>query len=348
MSIVLILLLASTSEEQDAEKYFRAGNQAYRAALYLAAAQAYEDAYARSPLPAIAFSIAQAYRRQYYVDQNPDWLRRALERYRSYLDQVPQGERRDHAVTHIATIMSLLPLHANAIEKPQRPSTQILITSQAPSSRASIDGGAPLAMPALAEVAPGLRRVRVEAPGHTPVELDCLAVEGRLVVAPVDLTPRPATIELLAPDDARVTIDGRLIGEAPLPPLVVERGEHAVVVTQRGRMPFSAQVSIDYGQSLRLDVPLAETEQRIAAYWTLGAAGVLLAGGAVSTGLAVSFQTKANDRLQEIEDDAGIRRYESARMARDDSRIASYTLFAGALACGAVGLFLYLLDGGSL
>ena len=69
----LLLALAGTAsaDEKTAERYFRAGEKAYAAQNFAAAAQNFEEAYKELPLPEIAFSAAQAYRRQYRVEQRP-------------------------------------------------------------------------------------------------------------------------------------------------------------------------------------------------------------------------------------------------------------------------------------
>src|SRR4051794_3084418 len=90
---------AQSREDLDrAKASFQAGATAYAAGEYLAAIQALESAYALTPLPAIAFSLAQAERRQYFVAHEPPYLLRALELYRRYLDQVPTGGRRAAAL----------------------------------------------------------------------------------------------------------------------------------------------------------------------------------------------------------------------------------------------------------
>jgi len=50
-----------------AKASFKAGAAAYAAGEYLAAIQALDAAYSQTPIPAIAFSLAQAERKQYFV-----------------------------------------------------------------------------------------------------------------------------------------------------------------------------------------------------------------------------------------------------------------------------------------
>ena len=60
--------LAAADNRVDAERYFRNGEKAYRAQNFEGAAANFEEAYKALAIPEIAFSAAQAYRRQYRVD----------------------------------------------------------------------------------------------------------------------------------------------------------------------------------------------------------------------------------------------------------------------------------------
>src|SRR6186713_689140 len=94
------LLLASNSgfaedltERERAKASFRAGANAYAAGDYLAAIQALEAAYRLTPLPAIAFSLAQAERKQYAVTKQRPHLERAVELFQIYVQREPNGPR---------------------------------------------------------------------------------------------------------------------------------------------------------------------------------------------------------------------------------------------------------------
>ena len=114
--LVLSALLALTSqglaqsapELERAKASFKAGANAYAAGDYLAAIQALEDAYEISPLPAIAFSLAQAERKQYFVDEQRGHLERALQLFRRYLAEETRGARREDARVAITQLEPLL------------------------------------------------------------------------------------------------------------------------------------------------------------------------------------------------------------------------------------------------
>ena len=99
---------ARADEKAEAQKRFRSGEVAFKAGDYVVAAEAFEEAYALLPLPAIAFSTAQSYRLQYFIDKQPARLRRAVELYRVYVDQTPKGGRREDAVANLAEVEPLL------------------------------------------------------------------------------------------------------------------------------------------------------------------------------------------------------------------------------------------------
>jgi tetratricopeptide (TPR) repeat protein len=104
-AIAVLLLLAGVAHADpraDAERYFRAGAQAYAAQSFAAAAADFDEAYRAMPLPEIAFSGAQAYRRLYRVEPKAEYVRRAVELYRAYLDQVKTGGRVGDAADNLA------------------------------------------------------------------------------------------------------------------------------------------------------------------------------------------------------------------------------------------------------
>ena len=109
-----MLLLATPSFAQQppdlerAKASFKAGANAYAAGDYLAAIQALEDAYEISPLPAIAFSLAQAERKQYFRDEKRAHLERALSLFERYLEQETRGARREDARLAINQLQQLL------------------------------------------------------------------------------------------------------------------------------------------------------------------------------------------------------------------------------------------------
>ena len=86
LAILLALCAVAAAQAVDkkaAERYFRAGEKAYKAQNFEAAAQNFEEAYKAAAIPEIAFSAAQAYRRQFRVDPRPEYVKRSVELYTS-------------------------------------------------------------------------------------------------------------------------------------------------------------------------------------------------------------------------------------------------------------------------
>lgn len=341
-----------------AKQFFDAGAQAYESGQYLVAATAFEESYRLAPKPAILFSTAQAYRRQYFVDRDPAKLKRAVELYRQYVAEVPRGGRRDDAVQHLSDLEPLL----LRVEEEQRragkeigqvvsppATTRLMITSRTRDAVGAIDGAAPVELPLIREVAPGKHKIRVEAPGHYPEELEGTAVEGQLVVVDVPLVEKPALLWVRAPDGAEVSIDGRPVGSTPMfRPIQVPAGRRLVTVTKRGHHPFMRELTLGRGEEMTLTAALERTLQRRIAWYFLGGAGLLCAGGAATTGIALVAEANAEDILDKTrttnitaEERA---EYERQRDRRHDFMAASWVLYGGGLALGATGALLYLVD----
>ena len=344
----------TAKDRASAKRYFEAGNQAYEAGQYLLAARAYEEAYRLDPLPAITFSVAQAYRLQYYQDHDLEHLRRALALYHQYLDNAPHGNRRGHATTNIEAIESILgavkpeapEAPAPAPSKPEATTTQLMVVSHTPHASARIDDGEAMSVPFAHAVEPGMRTVHVEAPGYASARSQWLAVKGRLVVANVELHPLPATIHVKAPPGVSVRLDGLLVTRAELS---VPAGVHVLTMTERGHLPAVRRLSLARGQNAKVDVArLDTTDQRVTATWTLVGAGTLAVAGGVTTVLAIA----AENRVREYDNGIGHVDYAGSDLAdrnssldaRDRFRTASWALFGTAAALGVTGGLLWWLD----
>ena len=84
---------AAQDNLERARMLFNAGAEAYGTGQYPVAIQAFQEAHRLSERPGLLFSIAQAYRQQYYVDKNPANVRGAIQYYRDYLSKVKSGAR---------------------------------------------------------------------------------------------------------------------------------------------------------------------------------------------------------------------------------------------------------------
>jgi hypothetical protein len=355
--LVALLIAPPARAEPDVERakiYFEAGRQAYEASDYLTAIRSFEEAAAAAPKPFITFALAHGYRRQFIIDRDPGKLKRAVELYRQYLREVPQGERRQDAVNFLAELQPQLDRFEAQQPVAASPSaiaatTQLLVTSQVKGATASVDGGPEVSLPATREVAAGLHRIRVQAAGHFPLDLEALAVEGRLVVVDAPLRERPALVSLRATPGAEVAVDGRTVGVAPLmSPVALRLGRHHVAVTKPGREPFSRIVDLRAGDAVNLDARLRLTGQRKAAHVVLGGAGLLLAAGTVTTVLAVDADSGAAAILAQRDrmniEPMMLDEYYRLRDRRDTLTTASAALWGGAAALATTGVLLWVLD----
>ncbi len=342
----------SAENREEAEKFFRAGEQAFNSSQYLTAAQAFEQAFAELALPSIAFSTAQAYRLQYFVDKDARWLKRAVELYRKYIGMQKTGGRRADAVANLAELEPML----GRIEASQQVETLILekktklmVTSQVKDARASIGGGELGPLP-IETKTPGKYKIVVEADGYFPFSEEREVFEGQFRVVEVTLIPKPALITIRAEAGAAVTIDGRPAGTTPLSrPLEVAEGKHLVVIARRGRLGYSREVAVKRGDAVSVDASLVTSGQRKAALWTGAASGiVLLAAGGYGLA-AIIADGDASDILARAGESGGltpaeVEQYRTARSRRDSRLTATYALVGVGAAAATAGVLLFLLD----
>ncbi|WP_437675747.1 PEGA domain-containing protein [Sorangium sp. So ce131] len=357
---------AASAEEdvEQAKALFNAGAQAYAATRYGDAVQSFEAAYKKAPRPALLFSLAQAYRRLYAVEQSPEALRAAIANYRRYLEQVPQGGRRAdaaEALSELAVIAARLDATAAAApaapaaaevkaEAPPevRPRARISVTSPTAGARVSLDGRPPVDVPMMAEVEPGKHRIRITAEGYVAEEREVVAVEGDLTGIDRELREMPALLEVKSPRGVEVTLDGRLLGTTPLPLIQVAPGTRFIVAMKNGHKPFSRALSLGRGERRVVEVVLSSSVQRKVSYG-LFAVGTLSAGVGAMTALASLEHQDAAREIAGKRNERGIserelKEYEQQLGERDDLANASSALLSTAATFWLGGLALYLFD----
>jgi hypothetical protein len=364
--VVFVLLAVGAGDDEKVEqarKYFEAGKQAYEAGMFVGAASAFEEAYQLAPRPQVAFSLAQAYRRQYFIDKDPQNASRAVDYLHKYVAAVAQGGRRGDALQFLA---ELEPIAKRAEEERRRgaapvaPShpkvepTQLMVSSRTKDAVASIDASPLQDVPLLRDVAAGKHKVHVEAPGYYPEEVEELAVDNRLVVVELSLREKPARIVLQASDGAEVAVNGRPVGTTPLPHVLeVPAGQTFLALTHRGAYPFARELDLGRDQEVKIEAPLETTTQRKVAWGFLVGGSVVAAAGATTSVLAYLAQKTARDqdvaitRKLEMGTNAvtaDLTAYNHDVDRRDHLVNASTVLLAGALTLGAVGTLLYLVD----
>lgn len=370
-AVIIILLLTSTALADDratAEKYFRAGAKAYAAQSFEAAAAHFEEAYRALALPEIAFSTAQAYRKLYRVDPKPQYVKRAVELYRVYLDKVKKGGRVGDAADSLGEMereMSRLGGQSKieALPTPNRDDrtrigVHVAIEGQATTAVSEVGDIAGNSLEfvtkldgkvvepfALIDVAEGDHVVSVTAPGYFPVEKKQRAVKGATALVEVELKPQPANVTVKTEGGAQIAIDGRGVPSASFE---LAAGKHLLTITRSGREPFAKELVVMRGQMLKIDAPLDKTAKRRAVPYVLGGAGVLAALSITSIALAVVHDSRASDLDDEIRrgnaspskaDD-----FDHEIAKRDDFKTGAWVLGGAALVAGTVGVLLYAFD----
>lgn len=357
---VLSALLALTSQSfaqsaaelERAKASFKAGANAYAAGDYLAAIQALEDAYEISPLPAIAFSLAQAERKQYFVDEQRAHLERALQLFRRYLAEETRGARREDAklaITQLEPLLDTKPGKPEPAAKAQARPTRLMIVSDAPGARITLDDGAAAPSPLIREVTPGKHHARVQANGYVDAERDVMALSGELLLTEVRLSERPGSLYVYAPAAAEVYVDGVFVGQGgqlltvPLAP-----GQHQLNVAQQGRRLARRDIVLERGKAHTEVVTLEPTTQRTLSELLFIGSGAAIGASLVLSAFAVRSENRAEAFLQERRDGnvelGKLVAYNASLVERNRYRTAAGVSVAGAFGMFITGLFLHELD----
>ena len=138
--------------------------------------RSFEQAYEIAPRPQLLFSLAQAERKEYFAGNDPSYLRRAIQHYKAYLEQVSSGGRRSEATEAKADLEARLARDpqaqaaAAAAAPPEKRKARVTVYSATPGAQASIDGGPAQELPYFGDLEPGKHRVRVFAEGFIDAE----------------------------------------------------------------------------------------------------------------------------------------------------------------------------------
>jgi tetratricopeptide (TPR) repeat protein len=334
-------------EAPDARLYFNAGARAYAAGKFAAAVRAFEEAYRIEPRPGLVFSIAQAYRRQYFIDRAKENLTESIDHYRRYLELDPDGARRGdtaEALSELEPLASRLsPAEvARSPAPPSRPATQLMISSPVDDVAISLDGRSAGTLPYIAAVTPGVHQVALTAAGYVDYQRDVRVLDGSVVPLDVALKEKPARLSVVAPDGARIAVDGRFRGVSPSAPLTLTPGRHYVTVALNGHEAYSRELDVARDESRKLRADLPATAQRTAAWVLIGTgATALLAGGGLLIG-AVVRENSAKSAT--IDTAADIDTFNGTLSSRNELRTAGIVAAGSGLAVAAVGVFLFAFD----
>ena len=369
IACMLCVSLAYADDRAAAERAFRTADRAYKAQNFEAAAHHYEEAYKHLPLPQIAFSAAQAYRKRYRVDPKIEYVQRAIALYEIYLAAVKSGGRVGDAADNLGEMkieLAQLQARGAALAPPPTPParTRLAISPDVDIARdvalrevseqrdeaafkVTIDGRQVAAFQPI-EVTPGLHEVRVEAPGFAPSTTTERAIEGVSTVAEIRLLPLPGTVTLATEPGARVLVDGRSRGVAPVAPFELPAGRHVLAIIRRGRAPIARDITVARGGELAVDAPLEPTTQRRSVRWVALGAGALAVFSAGSLVYAGVQHARAEDKRETIDKGDGsiglANDYDAAIRSRDRWSTVAWVTGGAALATGLTALALYWFD----
>ncbi len=336
-----------------AREYYQAGRKAADAGRFKTAVDTFEEGLAIKETPALVLGLAAAYRNLYTAEGNPAHLKRSIELFERFLEITGDGPLRLRVVEALQVMRpqwNQLVAEGKASNEPtpapapEKPKTQLMVSSQTPGARASVDGGKLGDTGIAYEVTPGAHEVRVEAPGFITRDVTDTAVEGRLIVTTVNLSPKPARVTVSAPAGASITVNGRSSPRS----FEVPAGEYIVGVTKRGHTAVSRSIAVERGQVVEVPAPLRKTTQRKVSYYFFGGAAVLALAGTTTSVIALSAQGDAEDidarRGIDPLGPADLADYDDAVDRRDAFRGASYVLLGTAAAAAVTGGLLYWFD----
>jgi len=346
---------AAQAPQREAKQYFEAGAAAYAMGDYSAAIQAFGAAYTLTPLPAIAFSLAQAERRQYFVSHELPHLLRAIELFRAYLGAVGSGGRRADATDALAQLepLALAVQQGNAeqmadSEAAEAERTRLMVRCEAKGARIALDGGAQQPSPLIVETGAGAHRIRVEAPGYFASEQQVTAVSGELVPIEVALRERPALVLVEGDHGAQVYVDGELADAAGSGRLELRAGRHQLAFARKGHTLQTRTLQLQRGQTRRVHPQLSWTGQRVAAISLFAVGGATLITGLTFASLALDREHTAQDidarRKTEPLSPSELEGYRDSVESRDRSRVAAIIGLSAAAGCLLTGFLLYQLD----
>lgn len=373
MIVLLVPALALADPRSDAERRFRIGEKAYKAQNFAAAADHFEEAYKIIALPELAFSAAQAHRRQYRVDRKLERAQRAAELYRIYLDAVKSGGQVGAAADGLDAMERELAKHGNAsagslgsvVER-----TTIIVNPELVTERTGemlvadtpdtdnvknqpvivvLLDGKPAPVYEKIDVEPGPHEIHVEVEGYMPADAKERAVKGSNTTANIQLEPRPAKVTVKTESGARIRVDGRPSGTGPVAELSLPAGRHVIGIQRKGRESIAREITVGRGETLTLDEPLEKTTRRKAVPWVIAGAGAFAAFSTASIIGAAIYDGRASDKRDSFENPGDKRESDVAeynRLVDRKNQLATGAWITGgaALVLGSAAIVLYAFD----
>jgi PEGA domain len=343
-----------SESENAARVLYEAGASAYAAGGFEAATQALAKAYSLAPRPTVLFSLAQAERRLFVLNGNVAVADSAVAHFRAYLAQVPHGGRRADVAEALGelAVLRARPAESSAeVETQSRGATRLLVSVEPPSAEVRVDGVLESDRPLILETTPGSHTLAVEARGYFGESRQVSAVAEGVVATEVRLTPKPATVRLVAAAGTQVWLDGTRLGTTPLGPLRVEAGSHRFELRAPGHTAETRLILAERGAELTVSAFLQLTTQRKLSHGLLvgGGLAALVGGAAAVTAVAFERDATAVERAAREGNISGEALLEHNRSLerRDSWRGVSVVSFAAAagLVIGGGALYFWNPDG---
>ncbi len=307
--------------------------------------------------------MAQAHRRQYYVDKQPEHLKSSIKYYRDYLSKVAEGGRRADAAQALSELEPIAERLGTSTAAPAPPAppveTRLMVSSPTRGAMVSVDQGKALEAPLITEIKPGKHALHLTAEGYFDEDREINASAGGVAALDIPLRERPGLLVVKTTGSAQLTIDGRYVATTPLPrPLEIDPGHHLIAVARNGYRAYTEEIDVGRAETKTVTADLHVTKQRVAAYVLLGAgAAGILAGGtfAILAGhqqnLAHDIDVQRQTRSYDCSDPTRTcptETYQDAVNRLNALRpVATVALTAGAVV-GATGAVLFLFDQPSL
>jgi hypothetical protein len=367
--LLLVPAIALADPRADAEKRFRIGEKAYKAQNFAAAADHFEEAYKILALPELAFSAAQAHRRQYRVDRKIERAQRAVELYRIYLDAVKTGGQVGAAADGLDAMERELAMHgkaasnsvATAVERttiivnPElvtEHTGEMLVADTPDTDSVKIVvllDGKPAPVYEKIDIEPGPHDIHVEVDGYVPADAKERAVKGSNTTANIQLEPRPAKVTVKTESGARIRVDGRQSFSGPVAELSLPAGRHVIGIQRKGRESIAREIVVTRGQSLTLNEPLEKTTRRKAVPWVIAGAGAFAAFSTASIIGAVIYDGRASDKRDSFENvgdkrEGDVADYNRLVDRRNQLTTGAWITGGAALVLGSAAFVLYAFD----
>lgn len=159
----------------------------------------------------------------------------------------------------------------------------------------------------------------------------------------------PAKVQISGSSGSELRIDGRFMGELPLPSHVeVPSGKHFFEFTANGHYPVMEERFLKNGEQADIHAELETTNQRKLSYYLFGLSGAALLS---STGFFTASFIKQSDaqsyldiqKTRPLSVDEGTQ-YKDAKDASDQYRTIGFVSLIGSAAVGGVAALLYFID----